>query len=92
MPARRLSMRKIKEVLRLKWEQGISNRRIARACGISRPTVTEYLSRARDAGLSWPLPRELSDTQLEQALFPPPSGFSAEERGMPEWSRIHQRP
>jgi predicted transcriptional regulator len=36
-------MRKIKEVLRLKWERGLSNRQIAAACGVSRPTVSEYL-------------------------------------------------
>ncbi|WP_144079850.1 helix-turn-helix domain-containing protein, partial [Haliea salexigens] len=45
MPAKRLSMRKIKEVLRLKWAQGLSNRQIATACGIGRPTVSEYLRR-----------------------------------------------
>ena len=43
MPAKRLSMRKIKEVLRLKWDKGLSNRQIAMTCGIGRPTVAEYL-------------------------------------------------
>ena len=45
MPAKRLSMRKIKEVLRLKWSKRLSNRRIASSCGIARPTVSEYLRR-----------------------------------------------
>ena len=58
MPAKRLSMRKIREVLRLKWAAGMSNRRIAASCGVSRPTVSEYLRRAEAAGLSWPLPAE----------------------------------
>jgi hypothetical protein len=39
MPAERLSTRKVKEVLRLKWEQGLINCRIAAACGVSRPTT-----------------------------------------------------
>ena len=43
MPAKRLSMRKIKEVLRLKWSKRLSKRRIASSCGIARPTVSEYL-------------------------------------------------
>jgi len=60
MPAKRLSMRKIKEVLRLK-ASGASNRKIAGSCGISRPTVSEYLRRAADAGLFWPLPAELNE-------------------------------
>ena len=52
MPAKRLSMRKIKEVLRLKWGNGMSNRRIAASSGIGRPTVSEYLRRAEEPGLS----------------------------------------
>ena len=57
MPANRLSMRKIREVLRLKWSVGMSNRRIAVSCGIARPTVSEYLRRAESAGLGWPVLR-----------------------------------
>jgi transposase len=90
MPAKRLSMRKIKEVLRLKWGQGLSNRQIAKACGVARPTVGEYLRRADQAGLRWPLPAALSDTQLEQQLFPPPPNLPAESRGVPDWSEVHR--
>ena len=52
-------MRKIKEVLRLKWSKRLSKRRIASSCGIARPTVSEYLRRAESAGLTWPLPVSL---------------------------------
>ena len=45
-------MRKIKEVLRLKWGQGLSNRMKAAVCCIARPTVSEYLRRAEGADLS----------------------------------------
>jgi transposase len=83
-------MRKIKEVLRLKWGQGLSNRQIAKACGVARPTVGEYLRRADQAGLRWPLPAALSDTQLEQQLFPPPPNLPAESRGVPDWSEVHR--
>jgi len=68
MPAKRLSVRKIKEVLRL-HTSGKSNRKIAVCCGIGRSVVAEYLRRAADAGLRWPLPPELSDTAIEQRLF-----------------------
>ena len=44
-------MRKIREVLRLKWAVGMSNRRIAVSCGNGRPMVSEYLRRAESAGL-----------------------------------------
>ena len=61
MPAKRLSMRKIKEVLRLKWAKELSNRQIAQICGIGRPTVSEYLRRTEAAGLTWPLPAGLDE-------------------------------
>ena len=51
MAQERLTMRKIREVLRLKWECGLSNRAIARSCSISHSTVGEYLRRAEAAGL-----------------------------------------
>jgi len=83
-------MRKIKEVLRLKWGQGLSNRQIAKACGIARPTVGEYLRRAAEAGLSWPLPVDLDESTLERQLFPLPPSLPAPARGVPDWSRVHQ--
>src|SRR5690606_32080449 len=90
MPAKRLSMRKIKEVLRLKWGKDMSNRQIATSCGIGRPTVGEYLRRAQGAGLSWPLPADLDDTGLERLLFPPPPDMPAQLRGIPDWLAIHK--
>jgi transposase len=82
-------MRKIKEVLRLKWERGLSNRQIAAACGVSRPTVSEYLRRLAEAGLNWPLPEDLGEARLEQMLFPPPPDLPAQVRGIPDWKQIH---
>ena len=82
-------MRKIKEVLRLKWSKSLSNRRIATSCGIARPTVSEYLRRAESAGLTWPLPADLDDTRLERLLFPAPPHLPAPVRGIPDWAHIH---
>ena len=45
---RRILMRKVKEILRLHYEQGLSKRAIARACNISPSTVSEYLKRAME--------------------------------------------
>jgi transposase len=90
MPAQRLSMRKIKEVLRLCWGQGLSKRKTARSCGISRPAVDEYLRRAEEAGLSWPLPAELDDGALERLLFPCAPRLPAAARALPDWSTIHR--
>ena len=70
MSAKRLSMRKVKEVLRLKWLCGLSHRQIAKSCSIGRTTVSEYLRRAKEAGLSWPLPEGMDEASLDRLLFP----------------------
>ena len=64
-------MRNIHEVLRLHFEHSRSKREIARIIGASPTTVSDYLARARLAGLSFPLPPELDDAALERRLFPP---------------------
>ena len=69
MARERLSMRKIKEILRLKFEYNFSIRKIANSCSIGRGTVADYLSRARKADLKWPLPKDITDTELETLLF-----------------------
>ncbi len=90
MPGKRLSMRKIKEVLRLKWEVGLSGRSIAQSCGISRTTVREYVHRAKRAGLSWPLPEGMMDGDLERRMFPPPSSLPGAERPLPDWQHLDE--
>ena len=90
MPAARKSMRQIREVLRQKWELGFSNRQIAGSCGLSRPTVAEYLRRVEAAGLSGPSSGELDDAELEDKLFPPPLVIPAAARPLPDWSVVHR--
>ena len=63
-------MRKIHTVLRLFHEAGLSQRAIARAQNIGHGTVANYLTRAANAGLSWPLPPEMDERALDLALFP----------------------
>ena len=46
MAQRRLSMRKIKEILRLKYEAKLTNRQIAQSCKLARSTIATYLERA----------------------------------------------
>jgi transposase len=77
MPQMRLSMRKIREVLRFA-QAGLSARQIAASVGIARSSVAECLRRASAAGLSWPLPDEWDDALLSLRLYPPakPSGVA----------------
>ena len=90
MPRKRLSMRKIREVLRLRWGCGASNRVISESCSVARSTVAEYVRRATEAGLSWPLPTEVDDAELERLLFPAVPFIPAQQRGLPDWPMVHQ--
>jgi hypothetical protein len=72
MPSERLSMRRIREVLRLR-QQGPTERVIARMLGVSNGAVHGYVRRARLAVLTWPLPDGLDDEGLELLLFPAPA-------------------
>jgi transposase len=74
MAAARLSMRTIKEILRLKWEHHLSKKQIAVSCNIVRSTITDYLRRANRPGLTWPLPEGMDNAKLQQILFPSREG------------------
>lgn len=82
-------MRRIREVLRLKYECGLTNRQIATTQQVGRVTVAEYLHRAEEAGLRWPLPEGLDDTELERRLFRLPLVETTGRRAQPDWPRVH---
>ena len=71
MPARRLSMRKLREVLRLRYELKLGYQQIGRSCSIGVGTVHKYLKRFEAAGLTWPLGEEWDEARLNAKLFPP---------------------
>ena len=79
-------MRKIREILRLRHECGLSHRAISASVGVGAATVSEYLAKAK--GLGWPLPKELSDAELEKVLYPRVP--SSSEREGPDFVAIHE--
>jgi len=85
---RRLSMRRIREILRLKCEAGLSQRAIARAIGVSNSTVSEVFSRLGLVGLTWPLPEGISDAELEERLYRR-RGETAPDPKAPDWAQVH---
>ncbi len=87
MPARRLSMRKIRELLRLQAE-GLSVRQLAESLGVPRSTVADYLQRVADAGVTWPLPAGTDDAALLARLFGPEASRRA-HRPLPDWAAVH---
>ena len=81
-------MRKLRDLLRLKYEARLPQRAIAQACGVGLGTVTAYLQRAAAAGLSWPLPVDLDDSGLEARLFQ--RSVLVPDRAVPPWAETHQ--
>jgi transposase len=90
MARRRLPVRKIKEILRLKYTCDLSNREIGRSCNVAQSTVSDYLIRVRAAGIGWPEAAGLSDAELEARLFPTEHVHSSVHRPPPDCETIHQ--
>ena len=85
-------MRKIKEVLRLRFELGLGQREIARACSISQGAVHSYLKKAAAAGVCWPLPEGWEEPRVEQALFGDQRPIERpRERALPDFAALHQQ-
>lgn len=69
MATRRISLRKILEILKLQWHDGFSNRVIATSSSISPSTGSVLVQRATHAGLSWTSVQEMTDKELEELLY-----------------------
>src|SRR5438477_10269304 len=90
MPAERTAMRQVREVLRLRTV-GVGLNEIARRVGVAPSTVRLTLKRLASAGLSWPLPGEMTDTALETALFAAAGTKQGHRRhAEPDWAQIHR--
>lgn len=81
-------MRKTREILRLRWGLGLAGRAVARSVRCSPATVSDCVGRAKVAGLTWPLPEDLDDAQLEARLY----GRSSAPRPRPEpdYATLHK--
>ena len=88
MPAPRITMRNIKDVLRLKLDAQLSHEQIANALGISKGVVTKYVGLAGAAGLDWPAVQACDEVALERLLLVAPERPRAHVQ--PDFGRIHQ--
>jgi len=90
MPRKSLSMRKLKEILRLKHQADLTDRQIGRSCGLSHTTVSTYLQRAAQAGVSWPLAEGMEEAQLQTLLGNASGRPSSPSRPLPDMDYLHQ--
>jgi transposase len=88
MAQRKLTMRKTKEILRLKWGLGLSARQVGASLNISHSTVGEYLKRAEQTGLDWEQAKALSEATIEKMLFPPQKPKAG--RTEPDWLEVEK--
>lgn len=90
MPAERIAMRQVRDVLRLN-AAGVSGNEIARRVGVASSTVRLTLKRLASAGLSWPLPSDMTDRVLEEQLFTAAGKKQGHRRrGEPDWAAVHR--
>ena len=90
MPAQRITMRKIRDVLRLRLSGGLSIREISGSTKLSIGGIQKLLARATALGLEWPLPDDLDDNQLARLFYPTADTGSSRRFQMPDWPVIHQ--
>jgi transposase len=83
-------VRKAREILRLKFEAGLSNHKIARACSVSASTVWDTVTRFQMTGLRWPLPAEMSEGELERRLYRRPGDPGANPEHVPDWAAVQR--
>ncbi|MGY3288696.1 transposase [Bradyrhizobium sp. LM3.6] len=87
-------MRHVREVIRLK-SAGMPTREIARRVGTAPSTVRLTIRRFEAAGLTWPLPDDVTDTVLEARLFASAGAGPGTRRGHrrqaePDWAAVHR--
>lgn len=91
MPAERLTMRRVREILRYRFEEGLGHKAISYRVGAAPSTVRETLRRAEAAGLAWPLGDEITDAVLEAALYKANGTKTGHRRSVePDWACVHR--
>lgn len=83
-------MRKIKDILRLRRDSGLSYRSISQALNIGYGTVVDYLERAERANLGWPLPEGMDERDLGRLLFPTQPRTGQRRFAEPDFGQVHQ--
>lgn len=89
MVQQRLSMRKVRDILRLRFEKGLSHSKIATALATGETTVGDCIKRAADAGITWPVPDNLDDETLEALLYNVTPNLSA-ALVMPDFAHVEK--
>ena len=90
MSNKRTTMRKLREILRLRLQVGLSIRAISRSTKLSVGGVQKLLSRAEALSLTWPLPAALDDARLAALFYPGADADAGARREVPDWAAVHE--
>ena len=91
MAAERLSMRTIKEVLRLKWEKKFSNQQISQSCNIARSTNQGIPGTCQKRWSELASAPDLDDGSLEAIMFPPAPTKVPDKGGLPAMEYLRKQ-
>jgi hypothetical protein len=77
-------------VLRLTHELGLSVRQVREATGVGKTAICECVNRTRVVGITWPIPPEINDAELELRLFTPAGFHEGSTKPLPDWTKVHE--
>lgn len=83
-------MRKIRDVMRLRYSGGLSVRQISRSTKISVGSIQKLLTKAKELDIAWPLPEDMNDSQLARMFYPGADTQVSTRFQIPHWPTIHQ--
>ena len=89
MPAKRITMRKIRDVMRLRYSGGLSVRQISRSTKISVGSIQKLLTTAKALELTWPLPDDMKDNQLARLFYPEADIRVSDRFQIPHWPTVY---
>ena len=90
MSAKRITMRQIRELLRLRHEAGLSIRQINASTKVSVGKIQSILKKAEELNIQWPLPNDMDDRALAQRFYPDADPRVSKNFQQPDWSVVHQ--
>ncbi len=90
MPTKRLSMRQLREILRLRLQANLSVRQIHRSLRVSVGAVSKVLTQAQALSLHWPAIEQMDDVQLACQFYPNADTRQSTQFEMPDWREVHQ--
>ncbi len=91
MPTERIAMRRVREILRLRLDAGLSSQEAAGRMGVARSTLREMQRRFDRSGLPWPLPLDLTDADLESRLYGGAGTKQGHRRRVePDWATLNR--